>query len=331
MLKTQIDAGRPVYYSGRDIDDGGHAFVCSGYTDTDLFHFNFGWSGSNNGYYSVDNVGGFFNDQAAVIDIYPENSNTYPSNPENFNTELNTSVLDDFIVNLTWQAPTGKDITNFIVYRDLDEIAVVNNSTLNYTDNTMDPGNYYYSVAALYSGGSESLTESDNVQGLFYVNFAVHDEIGNLITSNGVNCQVTFNGETHATGFGSTSFNDVAFGGNQLWQASADGYPSSSNVVDVIENGTFNIYLDGYNVSIEMVDHNQLNIYPNPVDDVLYIQFKEQIDYTYEVLDLTGKTIESGTCHSKQYALNTESVPKGFYVLRINTGTEIISSPIIKK
>ena len=38
MLKEQFELGWPVYYSGFS-DSGGHAFVCDGYNDNDLFHY----------------------------------------------------------------------------------------------------------------------------------------------------------------------------------------------------------------------------------------------------------------------------------------------------
>ncbi|HXK49109.1 MAG TPA: C10 family peptidase [Clostridiales bacterium] len=75
MLQGQLDAGLPVYYSGQG-DGGGHAFVCDGYQDSDFYHFNWGWGGSADGYYSIDNLnpGGYtFNDyQAVVKDIVPK-------------------------------------------------------------------------------------------------------------------------------------------------------------------------------------------------------------------------------------------------------------------
>jgi len=77
MLKTDIDASRPILYSGHG-PAGGHAWVCDGYDASNKFHFNWGWSGSGpDGYYTVDNLnppslgigggGGAFNVQQAVI------------------------------------------------------------------------------------------------------------------------------------------------------------------------------------------------------------------------------------------------------------------------
>jgi len=77
LLKAQIDLGQPMYYSGFS-NSGGHAFVCDGYDDANLFHFNFGWSGSSNGFYTVYDVGGFSGGQGAVINFIP--GGNYPYN-----------------------------------------------------------------------------------------------------------------------------------------------------------------------------------------------------------------------------------------------------------
>jgi len=85
LMKTSIDAGRPVQYAGFPQSGPGHAFVCDGYQGngayTDYFHFNFGWEGAFNGYYLLSNInpgGENFNfGQQAVINIVPDGA-TYP-------------------------------------------------------------------------------------------------------------------------------------------------------------------------------------------------------------------------------------------------------------
>jgi hypothetical protein len=57
ILKTEIDAKRPVYYSGGGLPgEAGHAFVCDGYDGATHFHFNWGWSGYANGYYYLNSL-----------------------------------------------------------------------------------------------------------------------------------------------------------------------------------------------------------------------------------------------------------------------------------
>ncbi len=70
MLKAELDLSHPIYYSGSH-ESSGHAFVCDGYDNDDLMHFNFGWSGSGDGYYSTYDVNSFNENQAVVTHIYP--------------------------------------------------------------------------------------------------------------------------------------------------------------------------------------------------------------------------------------------------------------------
>ena len=74
MLRNDLDAGNPVFYSGQGT--GGHAFVCDGYNADGYFSFNFGWGGYCNGWYLTSNVnpgGSTFNDsQSAIFGIVPD-------------------------------------------------------------------------------------------------------------------------------------------------------------------------------------------------------------------------------------------------------------------
>ena len=84
LIIAHLDRKMPLYYAGWSVPNiNGHAFVCDGYQNGDYFHFNFGWSGSDNGYYYLDNLtpgGNNFNlAQELIINIYPDTVNyTYP-------------------------------------------------------------------------------------------------------------------------------------------------------------------------------------------------------------------------------------------------------------
>lgn len=77
LLKTNLDAARPILYRGRNsAQNTGHAWVCDGYDASNNFHMNWGWDGSSNGYFSVDDLtpgSSFFNDQQGVIINTPKN------------------------------------------------------------------------------------------------------------------------------------------------------------------------------------------------------------------------------------------------------------------
>jgi hypothetical protein len=97
MLTEQLDANKPIYYSGRNPSDAsGHAWVCDGYQKigtSKTFHFNFGWSGSNNGYYTSSNPYNFTSQQAMVRNIYP-NAN-YPYGCTSQTLELTMGSFED--------------------------------------------------------------------------------------------------------------------------------------------------------------------------------------------------------------------------------------------
>lgn len=74
-LMEELNNGRPIIYSGQDPINGGHQFVCDGYNSSDFFHFNWGWDGSNNGYFMLTSLNpnpyDFSTNQDAVIGIQP--------------------------------------------------------------------------------------------------------------------------------------------------------------------------------------------------------------------------------------------------------------------
>jgi len=81
LLYKELQAGRPVMYTGVHSESGGHAVVVHGYQATnDLFYFNFGWGAGNgyDGYYTVDTetgMNGFNGYQSALIGAYPRKWN----------------------------------------------------------------------------------------------------------------------------------------------------------------------------------------------------------------------------------------------------------------
>ena len=77
LLKEQLDQQRPVLYSGFTGQGwAGHSFVCDGYDANGLFHFNWGWSGTANGYFAIGNLNpngnNFNNSNSIIIDIIPQ-------------------------------------------------------------------------------------------------------------------------------------------------------------------------------------------------------------------------------------------------------------------
>lgn len=85
-LKEELDASRPILYCGYG-SGGGHGFVCDGYNDNDLFHFNWGWGGSSDGWFALTALnpgllgigggfgGGYNTGQLAIVGLQPKTGN----------------------------------------------------------------------------------------------------------------------------------------------------------------------------------------------------------------------------------------------------------------
>ena len=156
LLKGQFDLGWPVYYSGYS-DSGGHAFVCDGYDDNDLFHFNWGWGGSSDGWFVVDEID-YSNWAGTIVNYVPAQVYQYmPECPANFTVE---SLGDtQFSAQLSWTNPVAtihgqalSSIEEVVVCRDGKPIhtftEVSPGQSMSYTDHYL-PTTVTYSVYAV--------------------------------------------------------------------------------------------------------------------------------------------------------------------------------------
>lgn len=94
IIKNELYLGRPVLYAGFT-NYRGHAFVCDGYDSHNKFHFNWGWEGSDDGFYSINDLLGYDYLQQAVIGIKPNDDFSIYTN---YNVDLITKrfVTGDF-------------------------------------------------------------------------------------------------------------------------------------------------------------------------------------------------------------------------------------------
>ena len=135
MLKESHDIGWPVYYSGFS-NSGGHAFVCDGYDDNDLFHFNWGWGGSSDGWFVIDEID-YAGWAQAVFNYVPADVYDYmPLEP----TDLSVSPSGDFdyAATLTWTNPTQDIHLNDLT--SIDQMVVTRNGKIIHTEDNATPG-----------------------------------------------------------------------------------------------------------------------------------------------------------------------------------------------
>ena len=136
MLKESLDKGWPFYYSGCS-NDGCHAFVCDGYDDANLFHWNWGWGGSGDGWFDFDEMDYAVSYDAAVFNYVPAPVyNSTAQAPSNFtvtpasNTALSATV--------SWTNPS-KTLNNTNLTA-IDQVVVTRNGKVAYVLDNAQPG-----------------------------------------------------------------------------------------------------------------------------------------------------------------------------------------------
>lgn len=96
LMKQNLDNGWPMYYNG--YGSGGHAFNLDGYQGDDYFHFNWGWGGTANGYFYLNNLNpngsNFTEGQGAIVNFVPGNNYPYYCEGVKMLTNQNGTIED---------------------------------------------------------------------------------------------------------------------------------------------------------------------------------------------------------------------------------------------
>ncbi|MFZ4796225.1 MAG: T9SS type A sorting domain-containing protein [Bacteroidia bacterium] len=88
--------------------------------------------------------------------------------------------------------------------------------------------------------------------------------------------------------------------------------------IDTVPNDT--ITKDTSHVAVfDIKEKNKINIYPNPANEYVTIEYKGfEKDFSIELLDFSGKLVETKTMNSTISEIDIRKFTKGFYTLKIN-------------
>ncbi len=381
MMQANLDAGKPIYYSGYS-SDGGHAFVCDGYQGSNYYHFNFGWSGSSNGYYTLQSVNGFNQGQGMVRNIYPgEAGYPYVANgPDTlkFNAGSFTDgsgPVDDYPagMNASWlispQTATDSVSTislHFIKFNTAnsdhvmiyngnsdsdpligdysgsnipDNLTIENNEVyITFTSTGSAPGfNIEYTTTApTWCNGNTVITDpngtvtdgSDN--GFYYNNGATCI----FIFQNPEAVQYNFEFNEFATEADNDKLAIYDAANNLMGEYSGSDLPDplsiATNMVIMTwgtnatindQGWSFDFTVDG--VGVDENAYNNLNVYPNPTNGLLSINFdiEKANDVKVIVSNINGQVVYqenintlNGVYHN---SIDLSNQAKGVYMLSI--------------
>ena len=170
MMKASFDMSWPLVCAG-----GGHAYVCDGYDDYDMVHFNWGWGGSSDGWFDIDDHG-YTDGYRGLFNYVPEE--VYAATP-NYATDLVVEPISDteLSARISWKNPTVT-LTNSPLSA-IDQIVLMRNNEIVYTEDNVVPGAemsfvddqipcfnfYHYTVYAVCDGqrGKSLISEGVNI------------------------------------------------------------------------------------------------------------------------------------------------------------------------
>ena len=152
LLQAELNQGRPILYSGRNTT-GGHSFVCDGYNNAGQFHFNWGWGGSYDGYFTLGSL------NPGVGGIGGNSSGTY---------NMNNAALIGIRPNTSWSATantyvtastvSGGSVTGTGTYSYGDTVDLIATANTGYRFDGWSDGTKFNPREFLANGGNYNFT-----------------------------------------------------------------------------------------------------------------------------------------------------------------------------
>lgn len=133
-----------------------------------------------------------------------------------------------------------------------------------------------------------------------------------LVSGNEEGVSYFLNGELQYTGALLYNIDELRF--------AHDNYSGSAFIDDVS--------IDHVSVQVREITENSWQIYPNPVEDVLFLEGLADVE-SYAIYDITGKNLSRLNNNTKQ--IDVSHLTNGVYFLQINTQKGQVTKKFVKK
>ena len=356
-LIAELNQRHPIVYCGA-AEQGGHGFVCDGYDSRQYLHFNFGWSGVGDGYYTVDSIspgrGGAggnvtytFNLQnAALIGAVPDYAMQVSDTVFNFEREATEDSLL-FCANAS------------------NDVAWTVSSTADWL--TVEPANFGY-TGWIHFSINDNIDEGERVGYIVFTqgNETLRVKVVQMNINEEEMCPLTVVMEcTHGNGWQNGAYlslesaNGYVFGTARLESGTRDSVDIRVGHKDVyavwhsgggtdryINYWVRNQYGENYVEAVyayqtggthlipwpcahvdieEPASKNEVEIFPVPTKGNLTVRSEgiKKVD----IMDVGGRTLVS----SQKGNLNISDLPNGVYFVRVTTISGSTVQRIVKK
>lgn len=295
LLDEELALGHPLYYNGSS-GSGGHAFVCDGSDTQYRYHFNWGWSGYGDGFYSINSlnpggsgIGGggyvFNDDQGAIFGIVPD-----------------------------------RELFDTVDYYD----TICNNSTeYTFHEYTLPYGEYDTALRHLDTIFRLHLRTTAPKFCVFKPNGGQGEQFEHTFCppEGVIMPQCTFTRENHVF---------------QGWSLAADGSGilyQPGEIAPIRARRTFYAIWQDTTVGIAPVlpaDGN-VSLWPNPTTGEISITLATATDADLYIIDAMGRKLIGSEIVGGKAKISLASLPAGIYTVQIKTAEGIVNSRVIKQ
>lgn len=298
MIDNEMEARRPIYYSGSD-STGGHAFVLDGADLEGRYHFNWGWGGHYDGFFTVNNLapggggdGGnatytFNHGQGAIFSIQPGMTEVFDT------VDYYDSVCEN---------------TQYVQFRQ-------------------------YKLLVYNVEGHDTLLH--NFDTVFRYHLSVIQKKKVYLSPNNGDV-VTMKTYCPSTGYTlpQCTFhkNNCIFTG---WcrDKYGDGYIYQPGETAYINNSPtfYALWLDtSVAVGIEELEQTEPAIWPTMTSEHINISMNDADSFTINVIDSWGRVVIQKESVGRKAKISLEALPAGSYTVQILTKDTLYKSRIIK-
>jgi hypothetical protein len=139
-------------------------------------------------------------------------------------------------------------------------------------------------------------------------------------------------GEVKVVGGGDQTFTFIPNTGFEIDVVTVNGNPvtvtgNTHTVTNIIAHGTIHVTFRA-ETSILPIEESRITLYPNPVEDVLYIETPEVIR-RIEIISQSGQVVK--TIDGNVNSINVNSLPPGIYFIRITSDSGVSTQRIVKQ
>lgn len=333
MINGNLNQAIPVLYDGQS-SAGGHIWVCDGVNSSGLYHMNWGWGGSSNGYFNLSNLNGFNTGQNIVLNVKPLNATapmTYVPDDnfenaliqKNYDYTLDNYVYTDVlncIQNLVVGNKGISDLTGIEACTNLEKFICAQNNitTLNMSNSPKlfylyADTNQIQNLNLTGCSGLELLSiKTNNLQNLdlsdfpllYNINCSSNPNLQSIDLRNGNNSIITSLNASNNPNLSCIYVSDLSY--------------CTTNLSNYIGTNT-HFVLDEAACSAlatsDYFDESSLQIFPNPTADILHLMSAKEIS-SLEVYNTLGEKVNF--YKSNLSTIDVSQLVSGMYVLKIN-------------